>query len=158
MVLLETAWEGRPTARLRVFLERARPLCARFEYSLLLPKRITFLFPQSESLMAAPARTKLAHMVYFTLADRSPAAIDKLLADCQEYLTGHPGTEYFSVGTVVPDLSRPVNDKEFDVVLNVVFTNRAAHDAYQLAERHLKFVERNKPTWAKVRVFDSYVG
>jgi hypothetical protein len=107
--------------------------------------------------MAAAARTKLAHMVYFTLADRSPAAIENLLADCQEYLTNHPGTEYYSAGVVVPDLSRPVNDKDFDVVLNVVFSSRADHDAYQLADRHLQFVARNKPTWAKVRVFDSYV-
>lgn len=105
----------------------------------------------------AASRTKLAHMVYFTLADRSPANIEKLIADCDEYLTKHPGTEYYSVGVVVPDLSRPVNDKEFDVALHVVFSSRADHDAYQVAPRHIEFVTRNKPTWAKVRVFDSYV-
>ena len=31
----------------------------------------------------------------------------------------------------------------------------AAHDAYQKAERHLKFIEENEDTWKKVRVFDS---
>jgi hypothetical protein len=41
--------------------------------------------------------------------------------------------------------------------LHVVFENRAAHDAYQTAPRHLKFIEENKATWKKVRVFDSDV-
>ena len=53
---------------------------------------------------------QLAHMVYFTLKDRSAAAIDKLVAACHRYLTDHPGTVYFSVGTLA-DLARPVNDR-----------------------------------------------
>jgi hypothetical protein len=38
-----------------------------------------------------------------------------------------------------------------------VFKSMAAHEAYQKAERHLKFIEENKANWKKVRVFDSYV-
>lgn len=105
-----------------------------------------------------PTRTQLAHMVYFTLKDRTPANVEKLVADCQKYLSGHPGTLHFSAGTLCPDLAREVNDREFDVALNVVFATRADHDAYQTAERHLEFIKENKATWAKVRVFDSYVG
>ena len=67
---------------------------------------------------------QLAHMVYFTLKDRSPAAVDKLVAACHRYLTDHPGTVYFSVGTLA-DLARPVNDRQFDVALNVVFRKPA---------------------------------
>jgi hypothetical protein len=37
----------------------------------------------------------------------------------------------------------------------VIFKDRASHDAYQTAPKHLQFIEENKPTWAKVRVFDS---
>jgi len=99
----------------------------------------------------------LAHMVYFTLNDNSPAARQALLASCREYLTGHPGTVYFSCGTLNESLSRPVNDREFDVALNVVFATLADHDVYQVSERHLKFIAVNKPTWKKVRVFDSDV-
>ena len=50
-----------------------------------------------------------------------------------------------------------MNDRDFDVALNVVFQDAAAHDAYQKAERHLKFIAENKGNWKKVRVFDSYV-
>ena len=51
----------------------------------------------------------LGHMVYFTLKDNSPAAVEKMVAACRKYLTGHPGTMFFAAGTLVPDLTRPVN-------------------------------------------------
>ena len=96
----------------------------------------------------------LSHSVFFTLHDDSPAARAKLIGDCRKYLTDIPGITFFAVGTLVDDLSRPVNDKGFHVGLNVVFTNRAAHDAYQVDERHQQFMAENKPTWKQVRVFD----
>jgi stress responsive alpha/beta barrel protein len=99
----------------------------------------------------------LGHMVYFTLKDNSPAAVESMLAACRKYLTGHPGTTFFAVGTLVPDLTRPVNQTDFDVALQVVFESRAAHDAYQVAPRHVQFIEENKANWAKVRVFDANV-
>jgi hypothetical protein len=105
----------------------------------------------------AEQATKLAHMVYFSLNDSSPAARERLVEACHKYLTGHPGTVYFAAGTLVPDLARPVNDLDFDVSLHVVFDSRKAHDDYQTHPRHLQFIEENKPTWKKVRVFDSYV-
>lgn len=98
---------------------------------------------------------QLAHMVYFTLKERTPAHIDALVAACRKYLSDHPGTVYFGAGKLVPDLDRPVNVRDFDVALHVVFDSRAAHDAYQTAPRHLQFIEENKPTWAQVRVFDA---
>ena len=54
-------------------------------------------------------------------------------------------------------LDRPVNDRDFDVGLHVVFEDRAAHDEYQPSERHEKFIAENKHLWNKVRVFDSDV-
>jgi hypothetical protein len=99
----------------------------------------------------------LGHMVYFSLKDRSQAAIDKLVGDCKKYLTGHPGTVFFAAGTLVPDLARPVNQRDFDVALQVVFDSREAHDAYQTDARHLQFIEENKPNWANVKVYDANV-
>ena len=99
----------------------------------------------------------LSHMVYFTLKDRNAAAAQKLVESCNQYLAGHPGTVFFAAGTVVPDLTRAVNQTDFDVALNVVFDTREAHDAYQQAPRHLQFVKENKETWERVRVFDAYV-
>lgn len=103
------------------------------------------------------AEPMLAHIVYFTLKDSSPAAKQNLIDSCKKYLTDHPGTVYFGVGTRTADLNREVNDKEFDVGLHVVFQNRAAQDQYQTAPRHVQFIEENKPNWAKVRVFDADV-
>lgn len=100
---------------------------------------------------------QLAHMVYFSLKDRAPANVDALVAACRKYLSDHPGTVYFGVGKVVPDLDRPVNVRDFDVALQLVFESRAAHDAYQQAPRHLQFVDENKATWAQVRVFDANI-
>jgi Stress responsive A/B Barrel Domain len=99
----------------------------------------------------------LSHMVYFTLKERNAASVEKMVEACNKYLSGHPGTVFFAVGTVVPDLTRPVNQLDFDVALNVVFDTREAHDAYQQHPRHVQFIEENKPNWERVRVFDAYV-
>lgn len=99
----------------------------------------------------------LAHHVYFTLKDRTPESRTRLLAACKKYLTGHPGVVFFACGTLQEDLDRPVNDRDFDVALHVVFESKAAHDVYQVAPRHQSFVEENRDSWAKVRVFDSNV-
>ena len=95
----------------------------------------------------------LAHSVYFTLKDRTPAAAAALVASCREHLTGHPGEVAFSVGTLAA-YDRQVNDRDWDVFLLIVFESQAAHDAYQTAERHTQFIAEQAPTWAKVRVFD----
>jgi Stress responsive A/B Barrel Domain len=99
----------------------------------------------------------LCHDVYFTLKDRSPAAVDALVAACKKYLTVQPGIVFFCCGKLEPELAREVNDRGFDVALHVVFTDRAAHDAYQSDDMHNRFIAEMKPNWAKVRVFDSLV-
>ena len=99
----------------------------------------------------------LGHMVYFTLKDKSPANVEKMLQACRKYLTGHPGTKFFAVGTLVPDLTRPVNQLDFDVALQLIFDSREAHDTYQVAPRHVQFIEENKANWEKVRVYDANV-
>jgi Stress responsive A/B Barrel Domain len=114
-------------------------------------------FAVSTASAAKKAEPQLGHMVFFTLKDRTPAAAAKLVAACDKYLSGHEGALYYSAGTRVDDLKREVNDLDFDVALHVVFDSRSAHDSYQEAPRHLKFIEENKADWAKVRVFDSYI-
>ncbi|OJW22628.1 MAG: stress responsive protein [Planctomycetales bacterium 71-10] len=97
----------------------------------------------------------LAHSVFFSLHDPSAASIDALVGACRKYLDGHPGVAFFGVGTLNRELDRPVNDRAFDVALHVVFDSKASHDAYQVAPRHLQFIEENKPNWKQVRVFDA---
>ena len=99
----------------------------------------------------------LAHNVYFTLKDGSPAAKRKLVEASKKYLAPIPGIVFFACGQLVEDLSRPVNDREFHVALHVVFRDRKSHDEYQSAPLHNQFIDECRPNWAKVRVFDSTV-
>lgn len=99
----------------------------------------------------------LAHNVFFALKDNSAAARQQLLAACKKYLADHPGTVFFSCGTLAEELHREVNDRDFDVGLHLVFQDQAAHDRYQDAPLHHQFVEENRANWKRVRVFDSVV-
>ena len=105
----------------------------------------------------AAGESMLAHMVYFTLLDPSEENKQRMLAACHKYLTGHPGVVFYGAGTCATCYDRPVNDRGFDIALQVVFDSRASHDAYQTAPRHLQFIEENKPLWKQVRVFDADV-
>ncbi len=100
----------------------------------------------------------LAHNVFFSLKDNSAEAKKKLVDACKKYLAKHPGEVFFAAGTIAEDLNRPVNDRDFDVALHIVFKDKASHDKYQDAERHKQFIEEGKDNWKKVRVFDSVVG
>jgi quinol monooxygenase YgiN len=99
----------------------------------------------------------LAHDVYFTLRDASPAARRRLVDACIAHLSGHPGIVSFSAGERAAEMRREVNDAAFDVSLHVGFVDRAAHDAYQQHPRHRRFIEEMDANWAAVRVFDSWV-
>jgi hypothetical protein len=107
--------------------------------------------------LPAAAEPVLAHDVYFALNDASAEARAKLVAACKKYLTGHEGTVYFAAGTLASELTRPVNDRDFDVSLHLYFKDVAAHDKYQEAPRHKQFIEEQQKNWKKVRVFDSWV-
>ncbi len=100
---------------------------------------------------------RLMHNVYFTLHDRTPAKAAELVAACQKYLNVQPGIVYFAAGTCCQELDRPVNDRDYDVALCLVFADKAAHDAYQSDPTHGKFIDECKAGWAQVRVFDAYV-
>lgn len=96
----------------------------------------------------------VVHNVYFTLNESNAANRQKLIDACKKYLVHHPGVIYFAVGTV-SDLSRPVNDRDWDIGLHVIFQDRAAHDQYQPSAPHVKFIEDNRASWKQVRVFDT---
>jgi hypothetical protein len=99
----------------------------------------------------------LAHMVFFSLKDRTKETRDAFVASCQKYLAGHDGVTYFSVGTIAEDVPEPVSVLDFDVALHVVFENKEAKAKYLKSPRHDTFVADNKEKFAKVRVFDSYL-
>ena len=99
----------------------------------------------------------LAHNVYFTLKDDAEAAKTKLINDCFKYLKDQPGVVFFAAGPLAEELNRPVNIRDFDLGLHIVFKDRKAHDAYQVDDRHQQFIKENKDSLEKVRVFDTLV-
>jgi hypothetical protein len=107
--------------------------------------------------MSTATPPRLAHLVFFTLTDRSSASVDAFVGLCREHLSDHPGTVHFSAGPRGESYTRPVNDQEFDVALVLVFQSEADHDAYQVSPRHKQFLAEASQRWAKVRVFDALV-
>jgi hypothetical protein len=99
----------------------------------------------------------LAHNVYFSLRDSSPDAIRKLLDACRKYLANQPNVAFFACGELSSECNRPVNDRDFDVSLHLVFKSVDDHDRYQKDPQHRQFIEECQGNWEKVRVFDSVV-
>lgn len=99
----------------------------------------------------------LSHNVFFTLNDDSPAAVEKLVKAARHLIKQTPGLVYGSAGARGSEYQRPVNDQSFQVTMNVVFQDKAAHDAYQNFAPHTQFIADNKDNWKQVRVCDSYV-
>ena len=98
-----------------------------------------------------------AHNVYFSLNAVTEGTIAALIADCKTYLAVQPGIVSFACGVLEAELNRPVNVRDFDVSLHIIFESKAAHDAYQVAPLHDEFVARQKDNWKTVRVFDTAV-
>ena len=96
------------------------------------------------------------HSVFFSLNDRSEAAVQKMLGDCRKYLTNHPGILFFACGTsqsgADPAGERPRLRRRLADRLSI---RSEAHDAYQDAPIHQQFISENKPNWRLVRVFDA---
>ncbi|HLU47910.1 MAG TPA: Dabb family protein [Planctomycetota bacterium] len=97
----------------------------------------------------------LLHNVYFTLSNPTEEACEALVEACRKYLKDHPGIVFFAAGRLEPELARSVNDRDFHIALHIAFSDREAHDRYQSAPDHKRFIEECSPGWARVRVFDS---
>lgn len=113
-------------------------------------------FAASKAVADGPKKM-LSHDVYFQLKDDSPAKQEELVVGCKKFLSEHEGVVMFSAGRIVAELDRDVNDQDFQVALHIVFANKAAHDAYQEAPKHLKFIEEYSYNWESARVFDSWI-
>ena len=95
-----------------------------------------------------------SHVVIFWTDPRQPRAVEELLEGAEKYLRPIPGILYFHVGRMVPS-PRPVVEQSYQVGLNVVFADKAAHDAYQVHPSHVEFVEKVfKRVCTKVLVYD----
>lgn len=99
----------------------------------------------------------IAHNVYFTLKEQTDANTATLIAACKKYLADHPGVVFFAAGGLAKELDRPVNVRDWDVALHVVFDTMENQNLYQVAPTHLQFIAEHRESWASVKVFDSVV-
>ncbi|GAB4021023.1 Dabb family protein [Spirosoma koreense] len=58
------------------------------------------------------------------------------------------------VGTPA-ETRRPVIDHSYDFSLTLVFTDKAAHDAYQVHPTHKAFVDACSHLWERVQIYDA---
>jgi hypothetical protein len=94
-----------------------------------------------------------SHVVIFWADPAKPNATDELLAGAKLYLPSVPGVIHFHAGKMAPS-HRGVVDQSYQVGLNIQFETKQAQDAYQDHPRHLEFVEKCKPLWTKVVIYD----
>src|SRR5687768_13618152 len=100
---------------------------------------------------------RLAHNVFFKLKDRSPAKVEELVAACKKYLNVQPGIVFFAAGTLVPDLDRDVNDRDWDVAVRLVFRHEGARDVSGDAAAHSRFHLDVTAQWCGARVCGCWV-
>lgn len=95
-----------------------------------------------------------SHIVIFWTDPARAGAVEELIEGAHAYLRGIPGLLHFHVGRMVSS-ERPVVDQSYQVALNTVFADKAAHDEYQVHPRHKEFVEKVfKRVCTRVVVYD----
>ena len=94
------------------------------------------------------------HVVLFWMNEGAPDGARRQLAeDCEAYLAKIPAVRQLWTGR--PAMTpREVVDNSYDVGLCVVLDDDAGHDAYQVHDLHKQFIERNKPHWKRVQIYD----
>ena len=93
-------------------------------------------------------------MFFFSSRTPPKTRSEQLVQSAEKLLSHSDGIVSFACGERTADLTRAVNDTQFEVGLQIVFRDRASHDRYQEAPEHLEFIEKNKTNWAQIRVFD----
>lgn len=94
-------------------------------------------------------------MVFFWLneeaTDQDKADMKK---DCLEDLAAIPGVRHIWAGKPA-GTPRDVVDNSYDLGLIVVLDDAAGHDVYQEDPRHVAFVQKYKPLFNKIQVYDT---
>lgn len=98
----------------------------------------------------APAPGMINHVVFFDLTD--PDESDELISDCYNLLeipgavSGYAGTHY--------DIGRDSILCDYDVGFFVAFDSEADYRAYIEHPAHVALVEKWRPRWDSIRVYD----
>ncbi|QDU42870.1 Stress responsive A/B Barrel Domain protein [Symmachiella dynata] len=104
-----------------------------------------------------PNACAYAHIVFFSLPDRSPSVRQRFIDMCVKYLANHPGQVHFSVADRDVEMTRPVSDRDFDIAMHMIFKDKASYDQYAEDGRHEEFITVAGSISNHRRVFDSYI-
>lgn len=98
----------------------------------------------------------LVHTVVFWLRkDLTPAQREEFLRQGLESLRPIKSVRELHIGAPAPIPPRPVVDASYTFAITAIFNDVAAHDAYQVDPVHKAFVERFKPCWERVQIYDA---
>jgi hypothetical protein len=96
-------------------------------------------------------------LLFFQLCDRSEELLERFIALCEKYLSGHPGQEHFSVGVRALEINRDVSARNFEVSVHMIFENIAAFNAYSNSPEHDDFITQSAGMSPVRIVYDSYL-
>ena len=96
----------------------------------------------------------LTHQVYFWLKNPDNQTEADQLASGLESLLSIESIKYGHFGKAAPTPAREVVDHSFSFAYYTTFDSMEDHEAYQIHETHLKFVEECGHLWEKVQVYD----
>lgn len=96
-----------------------------------------------------PAR--INHIVFFKLQEPADAA--ELIADCDLDLASVPGVTSYYCGQH-GDFGRKNVESDYDVGFYVGFDSDEAYRAYLADPKHVEIVEKWKPRWEWIRIYD----
>ena len=101
---------------------------------------------------------RLVHDTYFGLADRRPKTREVFLSSLQRYLSParHRGMVEFRLSCRAVEMKRRVNDREFDVLMHMVFEDLEAYNKYRESDPHNEWIDLYGSLSSDRRVFDSY--
>jgi hypothetical protein len=106
------------------------------------------------------AAPKLAHMVFFLLADNGAQFARDFMEACIKYLSpvaGHNGQYHFSVGLRDVDIARDVSATDFDVAMHIIFDDQKSYDLYSKSEEHEDFITATAGMSPSRKVLDSFL-
>jgi len=97
----------------------------------------------------------LRHTVYFWLDETLGAEDRAAFEEGMRALFAIPCVARGSFGTAAATPTRPVTQNTFDYCLALEFDSVSEHDAYQVDPGHDVFVQRFRPWFREVRVYDT---
>ena len=101
---------------------------------------------------------RFVHDVYFRLADRRPGTFEVFVSSLRKYLSPakHDGMVGFRLSYRAVEMKRRLNDRDFDILMHMVFETIEAYNNYRKSTPHDEWIDLYGSLSSDRRVFDSY--